>query len=100
MLSFLTKNHFGQSVDAILEDVSVAEQLLNAKLLIPSLPSFSVPKMTVVWHVQPGWKMHQTWQIRSVLKTQTVALNEVKYIIWEVFQETKTVFCNTVPGIA
>ena len=58
ILSFLRKteffyNHFWQSVDAILEDVSVAEpimlnQLFNAKLLIWRLPSFIVPNITVV----------------------------------------------------
>ena len=41
-----TVNHFWQSVDAILQDVSVTEQLFDAKL-----PSFSVPKIMLVWHV-------------------------------------------------
>ena len=40
--------------DAILEDVSVAEEImLNTKLLIWRLPSFSVSKLTVVQIVQP-----------------------------------------------
>ena len=43
-------NHFWQSVDAILKDVSVAETI-DSKLLIWKLPSFSIPKLTVVWHV-------------------------------------------------
>ena len=43
-------NHFWQSVDAILKDVSVAETI-DSKLLIWKLPSFSIPKITVVWHV-------------------------------------------------
>ena len=30
------------------------EQFLNAKLLISRLPSSSVPKITVVGHLQPG----------------------------------------------
>ena len=37
-------NHFWQSVDVIFEDVSVAEQLFDAKLLVWILPSFSIPK--------------------------------------------------------
>ena len=41
------KIHFWRSVDAILEDVSVAETSFNAKLLISRLPSFSVSKITV-----------------------------------------------------
>ena len=44
-------NHFGQSVDAILEDVLVAETMFNVKLLISRLPSSGVPKITIVWHV-------------------------------------------------
>ena len=40
--------------DAILEDVSVAEEImLNTKVLIWRLPSFSVSKLTVVQIVQP-----------------------------------------------
>ena len=44
-------NHFWQSVGAILEDVSVAETIFNAKLVISRLPSFSVLKITVVRHM-------------------------------------------------
>ena len=40
-----------ESIDTILEDVSVAETIVNAKLLILWLPSFSVPKIMVVRHV-------------------------------------------------
>ena len=29
--------------------------------------SFSVPKVTVIRHVQLGWNLHQTWQSRSIL---------------------------------
>ena len=36
--------HFWQSIDAILEDVSVTEELFNAELLIWGLPYFSVHK--------------------------------------------------------
>ena len=38
-------NRFWQSVDAIMEDVSVTETIVNLK---PS--SFSGPKFTLVWH--------------------------------------------------
>ena len=38
-------NTFWQSVDAILEDVSVNETIFNAKSLISRLPSFSVPNI-------------------------------------------------------
>ena len=44
-------NDFWQSVDAILEDVSVTEQLFDAKILIKRLSSFSVPKITALQHV-------------------------------------------------
>ena len=59
ILSFLTKNgifknYFWQNVGAILENDSVAGAIVNAELLISRLPSFSVPKITVVWRVQPG----------------------------------------------
>ena len=37
-------NHFWQSVDTILEDVSVTKQFFNADLLISRLPFFSVSK--------------------------------------------------------
>ena len=37
-------NHFWQSVDAILKDVSVAETI-DSKLLIWKLLSFSIPKL-------------------------------------------------------
>ena len=37
------KNHFWQSFGAIFEDISAAETIFNAKLLIFRLPSFSVP---------------------------------------------------------
>ena len=53
LLTKKKKNEFKkkwQSVDAILEDVSVAETI-NAKLLISRLLSFSVPKITVFQHV-------------------------------------------------
>ena len=43
-------NHFWQSIDTILEDVSVAETI-NAQLLTWRLPPFSVPKITVIRHV-------------------------------------------------
>ena len=46
-------NHFWQSVDAILEDVSVSETIvwcLTINLKTTDAP-LSVPKITVVWHV-------------------------------------------------
>ena len=45
------KKHFWQSVDAILEDVSVAETFLFNSKLYWRLPSFSVQKNMIVWHV-------------------------------------------------
>ena len=39
------------SFDAVLEDVSVAEPIIVAKLVNLKLPIFSVPKITVVRHV-------------------------------------------------
>ena len=55
-VSFLTKNgvfknHFGQSVKVILQDVSEAETIVNGKLLIFRILSFSVPKIIVVQHL-------------------------------------------------
>ena len=50
-------NYFWQSVDAILEYVSVAKKMFNAKVLIKRLPSFSVPKITVIRHVKPILKL-------------------------------------------
>ena len=49
-------DHFWQSVDAILEDVSVTEIFFDAKLLCYNarLSSFRVPKITVVRHVYSG----------------------------------------------
>ena len=44
-------NNFWQSVDAILEDVSVTETVVWAKILIQRLLSFSVPKITALQHV-------------------------------------------------
>ena len=44
-------NHFWQSVDAILEDVSVIEQVFDADPIIKRLSSVSVPKITVVRQV-------------------------------------------------
>ena len=45
-------NHFGESVDAILEDVILwHKQLLDAKVLIERLSSFIVPKIRVVRQV-------------------------------------------------
>ena len=41
---FFFFNHFLQSVDAILEGVSVAETMFNVKLLLSRLSSFSVQK--------------------------------------------------------
>ena len=42
------------------------KQLCDAKILIQRISSFSVPKITVLRHVYPGSKLHQTWQTRSV----------------------------------
>ena len=50
-------NYFWQSVDAILEHVSVAKKMFDAKVLIKRLPSFSVPKITVIWQVKPILKL-------------------------------------------
>ena len=51
-------NYFWQSVDAILEHVSVAKKkMFDAKVLIKRLPSFSVPKITVIRHVKPILKL-------------------------------------------
>ena len=46
-------NHFWQSVDAVLEDASVIEtivDLLDAKLLIQRLSSFCVPGVPLIYH--------------------------------------------------
>ena len=45
MLSFWQKgvNYFWQSVDAFLEEVSVAKTIFDARILIKRLPSLSVP---------------------------------------------------------
>ena len=70
-------------VDAILQDVSIAKTI-NDKLLIFRLLSFSVPKIIVIRHVQPGLKLHQTWQIRPVWNAQSVALRHLllmRYLI-------------------
>ena len=52
LIIIITKmvNNYWQSVDAILEDMSVAETMFDAKLLIQRLPCFSVPKVKVVRH--------------------------------------------------
>ena len=53
-------NYFWQSVDAILEHVSVAKtnaKVFDAKVLIKRLPSFSVPKITVIRQVKPILKL-------------------------------------------
>ena len=51
-------NYFWQSVDAILEYVSVAKKkMFDAKVLIKRLPSFSVPKITVIRYVKPILKL-------------------------------------------
>ena len=45
-------NYFWHTMDAISDEVSAAKkELFDAKLLIERLPSFSVPKITVVRHV-------------------------------------------------
>ena len=44
-------NNFWQSVDAILEDVSVTETNVDAKILIQRLSSSSVPKITALRRV-------------------------------------------------
>ena len=49
----LFKNHSWQSVDAILENVSLPKTIVNVKLFILRLPSFSVQKIKVVRHVKP-----------------------------------------------
>ena len=52
---FFFCKHFWQSADAVLEDVSVAKTIVfDSKILISRLRSFRVPKITVVWHMQPG----------------------------------------------
>ena len=55
-LSDQKKNRFffSKSVDAILKDVSEAEQLFNTKLLLSRLSSSSVPNIMVVRQMQPG----------------------------------------------
>ena len=47
-------NHFWQIVHAILEDVSVTETIVWYLTINLRLSSFSVPKITVVAHEQPG----------------------------------------------
>ena len=42
---------FDKALTPFLEDVSVAETIFNAKVLIYRLPSLSVPNITVVRHV-------------------------------------------------
>ena len=49
---FVFLNHFWQSVDAILEDVSVAETIIECSTInMKTIPPFSIPKITVVRHV-------------------------------------------------
>ena len=50
-------NYLWQSVDAILEYVSVAKKMFDAKVLIKRLSSFSAPKITVIRHVKPILKL-------------------------------------------
>ena len=51
----------------------------NAKLLIWRLPSLSVPNITS--SLTQVTKLHQTWQTRLVLKTQTVAWSHKKCVL-------------------
>ena len=44
-------NYIWQSVDAILEDVSVAKTIVWCKNIIWRPPSFSVPKIPVIRHM-------------------------------------------------
>ena len=44
-------NHIWQSIDTILEDLSVTEIIVDAKLLIWRLPPLNVPKIMVVRHM-------------------------------------------------
>ena len=43
------------------------DEMFHAKVLIKRLPSFSDPKITVIWHVKPILKLQQTWQTWTVL---------------------------------
>ena len=42
------------------------KQLFDVKVLVERLSSSIVLKIMVVGHVQPGLKLHQTWQTKSV----------------------------------
>ena len=53
------------------------KQMFDAKVLIKRLPSFSVPKITVIRHVKPILKLQETWQTRTVLWKNARTLNMV-----------------------
>ena len=48
------KTIFDEALTTFWTKFLLLKQLLNAKLLISRLPSFSVSKITIVRHVQPG----------------------------------------------
>ena len=86
-------NHFWQSVDAILEDISVTETIVWCQ---------NINSKTIIFHCSKNYssptrvtrlKLHQTWQTRSVsTKTYRIALKE-RYLLykkgsWAVFGGT------------
>ena len=50
--------------------------MFDGKVLIKGLPSFSLPKIMVIWHVKPILKLQQTWQTRTVLWKTARTLNK------------------------
>ena len=70
--------------------------MFDGKVLIKRLPSFSVPKITVIRHVKPILKLQQTWQTRTVLWKTARTLNNCysegkfkMYIVTRVFEWKK-----------
>ena len=53
------------------------KQMFDAKVLIKRLPSFSVPKIILIWHVKPILKLQWTWQTQTVLWKNACTLKAV-----------------------
>ena len=59
-------SHFWKITSATLKEVLHVKQLMMLRLFIIRLPSFIIPKTTVVWHWKASLKLTYTWAISQV----------------------------------
>ena len=70
------------SLAPFLKGVPHVKQIMMTRVFSLKLPSFIIPKVTVVWHFKPSFILNQTWAISHVLFQTVRTLKRECVNVW------------------